>query len=186
MATALNTIGSHKLGLAGIAKFVFAGNAVFTVVSKKTGKRLTFKVQLAKVRGCSCSQEEGAEDCSACVEARRDPRWFVKVMTGSDNESERSYEYIGFAVVEDGAKKFIYGGRKAHASQDADSVKVAGWLVRKIAGLESGDADACANAVESLRDTEVWHEGVCGRCAHRLTVPESIETGLGPICASRS
>jgi hypothetical protein len=29
---------------------------------------------------------------------------------------------------------------------------------------------------------EVWHEGRCGRCGRTLTVPESIENGLGPEC----
>lgn len=32
---------------------------------------------------------------------------------------------------------------------------------------------------------EVWHEGRCGRCGRKLTVPESIENGLGPECAKR-
>ncbi|MGQ4872128.1 MAG: DUF6011 domain-containing protein, partial [Candidatus Thorarchaeota archaeon] len=26
----------------------------------------------------------------------------------------------------------------------------------------------------------IWHEGKCGRCGRRLTVPESIESGYGP------
>jgi hypothetical protein len=33
---------------------------------------------------------------------------------------------------------------------------------------------------------EVWHEGRCGRCGRRLTVPESIESGLGPECATKA
>jgi hypothetical protein len=31
----------------------------------------------------------------------------------------------------------------------------------------------------------LWHEGRCGRCGRVLTVPESIETGLGPECSSK-
>ena len=27
-----------------------------------------------------------------------------------------------------------------------------------------------------------WHEGRCGRCGRKLTVPESIEAGYGPEC----
>jgi hypothetical protein len=30
----------------------------------------------------------------------------------------------------------------------------------------------------------VYHEGSCGRCGRPLTTPESIEIGLGPICAN--
>jgi hypothetical protein len=29
---------------------------------------------------------------------------------------------------------------------------------------------------------EVWHEGRCGRCGRALTVPESVERGIGPEC----
>jgi hypothetical protein len=31
----------------------------------------------------------------------------------------------------------------------------------------------------------VHHEGRCGRCGRPLTVPSSIETGLGPDCAAK-
>lgn len=30
---------------------------------------------------------------------------------------------------------------------------------------------------------EFWHEGRCGRCGKRLTVPGSIDLGIGPDCA---
>jgi hypothetical protein len=29
---------------------------------------------------------------------------------------------------------------------------------------------------------EIWHEGKCGKCGRQLTVPSSIETGIGPEC----
>jgi hypothetical protein len=32
---------------------------------------------------------------------------------------------------------------------------------------------------------EVRHEGRCGRCGRALTVPESIDTGIGPECAGK-
>lgn len=32
---------------------------------------------------------------------------------------------------------------------------------------------------------EIWHEGACGRCGRRLTVPASIASGLGPECAGK-
>lgn len=34
-------------------------------------------------------------------------------------------------------------------------------------------------------ELEVWHEGRCGRCGRRLTVPESIERGIGPECIGK-
>jgi len=31
---------------------------------------------------------------------------------------------------------------------------------------------------------ELMHEGRCGRCGRPLTRPESIQSGIGPICAT--
>jgi hypothetical protein len=32
---------------------------------------------------------------------------------------------------------------------------------------------------------EIWHEGRCGRCSRKLTVPESLKSGFGPECAGK-
>jgi rRNA maturation endonuclease Nob1 len=32
---------------------------------------------------------------------------------------------------------------------------------------------------------DVYHLGRCGKCGKALTEPESISTGLGPICGGR-
>ncbi len=32
---------------------------------------------------------------------------------------------------------------------------------------------------------DVFHDGTCGRCKRQLTHPDSIETGLGPECATK-
>ncbi len=32
---------------------------------------------------------------------------------------------------------------------------------------------------------ETWHEGGCCHCSHKLTVPASIEMGMGPDCAAQ-
>ena len=32
---------------------------------------------------------------------------------------------------------------------------------------------------------DVHHEGKCGKCGRPLTVPESVKTGLGPICSGK-
>lgn len=36
-----------------------------------------------------------------------------------------------------------------------------------------------------LDQVEVWHSGRCGKCGRLLTVPESVRTGLGPVCAGK-
>lgn len=94
--------------------------------------------------------------------------WFVKLLCGSDNN--RDYRYIGF--IRDG--RFVHGAGRSWTSSEAPSVIAFGWFARTVLFGQK--------AFEKL---EVWHEGCCGRCGRRLTVPESIETGMGPECAAK-
>lgn len=41
------------------------------------------------------------------------------------------------------------------------------------------------NNYEQISAWQVWHTGRCSRCGRLLTVPESIEKGIGPECESR-
>lgn len=91
---------------------------------------------------------------------------FVSVLTGSDNES--NYHYLG--VIRDRA---FSHGRKSKISESAPAAMAFHWFH---ANLQTGRLPA---------ELQVWHEGRCGRCARKLTVPESVERGLGPECASR-
>lgn len=96
-----------------------------------------------------------------------DSPWFVSLLTGPDNEGD--YRYLGFT--RDGAE--LRWSRKSCAGEDAASFKAIAWVLARLArGLD-------------LRGVEVWHLGRCGRCGRSLTVPESIASGLGPICAER-
>lgn len=95
--------------------------------------------------------------------------WFVKLLCGSDNTSD--YRYIGF--IRDG--KFIHGAGRSWTSSEAPSVIAFGWFARTVLFGQK--------AFEKL---EVWHEGCCGRCGRKLTVPESIATGMGPDCAEKA
>jgi hypothetical protein len=130
------------------ARFLYAGNAVFTLRSKKTGTRFTYKV----------SHKKGG-DVS-----------FVSLLTGSDNT--RDYSYMGLLPDDKGEIRGI-GRGKSCTSYDAPSAKAFRYFLDFIWGRNEGAG------------LEVWHEGRCGRCGRKLTVPESIETGLGPECADR-
>lgn len=89
--------------------------------------------------------------------------FFVSVLTGPD-----TYSYIGTCI--EGIYKH---GKKSNISTDAQSVKVFEYMLNrlKIGNLQSF--------------LEVWHEGHCGKCGRRLTVPSSILNGLGPECIKR-
>lgn len=146
----MTTIDPHIIsGTENIVKFLLAGKAIFTIRNAETGNRITFKVRQAK------------DNDGNLVE-----RWFVDVLTGSDNEG--SYSFLGT----------IQNGRysrsvKSTIGQDALSAKAFYWLWNML-----------TRGIELPAKVQVWHEGRCGRCSRKLTVPESISTGLGPECAS--
>jgi hypothetical protein len=93
-----------------------------------------------------------------------DKRHFVGLLNGPDNES--NYTFLGTIF---GGEKFRHG-KKSKVGADAPSARAFDWVWNK---LTAGQLPA---------DVEVWHEGRCGRCNHKLTVPESISTGFGPEC----
>lgn len=91
------------------------------------------------------------------------PVFFVALMNGPDNDE--SYIYLGT----------IFAGRfrltaKSKVSKDAPSAIAFDWFSR------NWESEA----------VEVWHEGSCGRCGRKLTVPESIESGIGPVCERKA
>jgi hypothetical protein len=95
---------------------------------------------------------------------------FVGVLTGQDNES--SYSYAGRI-----SRDVFWLGRKVpregDVPRDAPSAKAFDWTWRKLVRGEMPE------------QLEVWHEGRCGRCGRKLTVPESIAAGFGPECAGK-
>ena len=106
------------------------------------------------------------------VQAPRQPRlgeavpYFVKVLSGPDNGAD--YRYMGT----------IFEGRsfrltnKSRVGPEAPSYKAFDYVFHRL-----------ANGIPLARTVEVWHEGKCGRCGRLLTVPESVERGIGPDCA---
>lgn len=92
---------------------------------------------------------------------------FVSVLNGPDNW--QNYAYFGY--IRRGV--FFHGGAKAKVKADAASAKAFAW--------------AWANLARDVMPPtlEVWHEGKCGRCGRKLTVPQSIATGFGPECSGR-
>lgn len=129
--------------------FLLGGNATFTLVSTKTSARYTYKVQV-------CDSNENL--------------YFVKVMTGSDNEND--YTYLGTLRTAGTTQAMIlaYGhGKKSRIAQDAPSALAFGWFI--------GHLESAA--------IEMWHEGRCCSCGRKLTTPESLVRGQGPECAKK-
>jgi uncharacterized protein DUF6011 len=88
---------------------------------------------------------------------------FVSLLTGTDNESH--YSYMG---VLDTNK--LRPTAKSKIAIDAPGFKAFDWTWYQMSQGRLPDA------------LEIWHEGSCGRCGRALTVPESIDRGIGPEC----
>ncbi len=97
---------------------------------------------------------------------RNAPIWFVSLLTGSDNESD--FEYFG-NIRNTGA---FDHGRRSRITTESMGAKAFTWFWNMI---QAGRNDV-------LERADVWHEGQCGRCGRKLTVPESVESGFGPEC----
>jgi hypothetical protein len=100
------------------------------------------------------------------------PTYFAEVLTGSDNT--RDYSYLG-CIFGKGPEARYAHGKKSRIGQDAPSAKAFEWFARNLTTGKIGESKVLA----------VHHEGRCGRCGRALTVPESVESGLGPICAGK-
>jgi hypothetical protein len=87
----------------------------------------------------------------------------VSLLTGSDNESD--YRSIG-VLSDNGSRVFLW---RKHQGSD-----VMGFLARVVVAPESFG-----------HLVDVMFEGVCRKCNRPLTTPESIESGVGPVCGGR-
>ena len=96
----------------------------------------------------------------------KSPIWFVSLLTGSDNEN--NYEYFG-QIRQNGS---FDHGRKSRITNDSTGAKAFRWLWNMVQ----------ADRSDVLDQADVWHEGQCGRCGRKLTVPESVASGFGPEC----
>lgn len=131
-------------------KFILAGNATITLVSKSSGIRYTYRIKQA-------TNDDGSKK----------QFWFVSLLTGSDNETD--YKYFAHIYSNGG----IAFGRKSQLKEGNASVRAWFWFWEL---LDRGMWPSIDRGVE------VWHEGKCGRCNRKLTVPSSVESGFGPEC----
>ncbi len=92
--------------------------------------------------------------------------YFAYLLTGPDNES--SYTYLG--VVVPGDVMTVVNRKQAPATDKARAIL--NYLFKVVAGVKALPVGY-----------DLKHAGRCGRCGRTLTVPSSIDAGLGPECA---
>lgn len=96
--------------------------------------------------------------------------FFVSVLTGSDNES--SYTYMGTIFQNDGKLKFSLT-KNSKISKDALSYKAFSFFFNLLINDKLHE------------EIIVYHRGLCSVCGKSLTQPESLKSGVGPICSGR-
>jgi len=131
-----------------------------TIVNDESGGRVTLRFRRPKGRD--------GKPFSAVM---------VDVMTGSDNEGD--YAFAGSLR---GATMNISAKSKCPAAKAKMAKAVLDWTLARVEGghpLVGAKTDGTAFSVRVL------HEGRCACCGRKLTVPESIDTGIGPVCAGR-
>ena len=139
-----------------ICEFIFGGRARFTLVSKKTGLRFTYKVVAKR------------EDVKVKVD---DVTFFVSVLRGPDNEAD--YAYAG--VLRRPAQFNLTAASRV--TRAAFSMQALFWFLDKLRHER--------DVLGKPHGVEFWHEGRCCRCGRTLTVPKSVADGIGPECAGR-
>lgn len=135
---------SAQLDTAARAKaFILAGNARFTLVSKKTGTRFTYRVRA----------KEGTD------------LFFVSLLNGSDNESD--YQFLGTIF---GGRTYAHG-RKSRIGQAAPSAKAMAWALPKLLagvlpeGVEVHHEGRCGRCGRALTVPESIRLGLGPECA---------------------
>lgn len=94
--------------------------------------------------------------------------FFVSYLHGSDNETD--YNYMGILDDSQGFRLTA----KSRVVSDSIVYKSFNWLwmmVKTGKPFPSG--------------FHFYHEGRCAKCGRKLTTPESIESGFGPVCRNK-
>lgn len=103
-----------------ILRFITGGNAYFTLVSKRTDKRITYRVSRKE------KQANG-----------EDPMWFVSVLTGPANT--RDYTYMGLLIHTLSGKFVIRHTAKSGFRPDSDAFKGFVYIMDRVSqGLDAG------------------------------------------------
>lgn len=142
---------------------IWAGKSIFTVANNKGG-HYTYMVQLKKADG------------------QYQDTWFVKLLTGPDNT--RDYTYMGMLAghswYSDGQNQgapfapFLKLTTKSKYNETSMPVQVFDFAMRVIHGRQA-----------LPMGYSIQHNGHCSMCGRQLTDPESLMSGIGPVCASK-
>jgi hypothetical protein len=146
-----------------LKEFFTGGKAYFTVKVPEA---------FASEKGCNLHYTFRIEQADP-TEKYPNPAHFVKLLTGPNNTED--YTYMGILNPKTGEVRHTANSKIAETAWSFRIVR------RVLAQIFEGEG---MPAIQK-HGWDVDHMGRCGRCARPLTVPESIELGIGPDCAEQ-
>jgi hypothetical protein len=146
--------------LEAIRRFILAGMAIFTIVSKKSGDRKTYRVR-------------AAEDVTGSGHPHG---YYVDLLIGPNNTED--YRYLAYMWID--AREHLFAKLNPHKWAN-ESLTAFQWMITAI-----NNRDVIRVQLNFEHMCEFHHAGLCGRCGRTLTDPESIELGIGPVCRGRA
>ena len=186
-----------------IVDYITGGKATFTIKNRNTGNRATYRVEAREDGGFDVLAFTGSDNSlksSYTLMGRMDDEGFFTPRTGADlvNDLEKAVMAAPQGHWVDNKPDFrakvralLLAGRTlsknmAYRFNGACSkYGVAGYISDRIKlTILPWTWDRLVNKGLDLPDVvEIWHEGGCKCCGKKLTVPASIELGMGPDCA---
>ena len=153
-------IETGQVSLFDSLAYILGGEATFTTLSVKTGKRFTFKCVQSKEWDPTLKKDMPKE------------RWFISVLSGPDNNSD--YSYIGTIDSKENNKWILRLTKKSKVSSESDSFKA---ITTILDYLQNN-----VKFIDSLREKlKIYHDGSCSKCGKTLTTPVSVATSFRPI-----
>lgn len=145
-------MADHKiLALENIRKFVFGGNATFTVQNNNTGRRLTYKVSTLKGE-------------------KRGEVWFVNVLSGPNNEED--FSFVGIVNKQQNLFRLT---AKSRVKADSTSFQGFNWLFSQILNnkplpenVNFYHAGKCARCGRLLTTPESIEAGFGPECVKKM------------------
>jgi len=201
MTTEIEDHTGHRIhGIDAIIRFAMGGRAIFTVRNSETGNRVTYRIDKVKdsdeytVSAFTGSDNSSKSNYTALgtiengvyhhrglraaalnlieLAKENNDTWLVSFATNMAKHltNGRDLTERQATCLERNLRKV--GVKTSKLAADDMKVKVFVWLFNR----------HLSTAKELPEKVEFWHEGRCGDCGRRLTVPESIARGIGPIC----
>jgi len=182
-----------------VIEFVSGGKAVFTIKNTTTGKRATYRVEAAgeddertyTVLAFTGSDNTKKRSYSLLGVMNADGDWTPRGRLTQMQELEAAAVgandkwLIGFMNSIRHRRIPLTERQQECLDKNLSRHKIGGYIkcpVKRVAFPWLWDRLTNGGGLPGA--IEVWHEGSCCRCARRLTVPASIEMGLGPDCAA--